>query len=77
MEWDYIERIKKSAKAPLPNVKDAKITQSKYGQACLKSAKSERINLSTKEACEVAIIEIWQNSFASIIEQAKSENLEP
>ncbi|MGX3098658.1 hypothetical protein [Helicobacter sp. 23-1046] len=66
VEWDYIERIKKSAKAPLPNFRDAKITQSKYGQACLKSPQSKKISLSTKESCEVAIIEIWQNSFASI-----------
>lgn len=66
VEWDYIERIKKSAKAPLPDIKGTTITESKYGKACLKNPTSQHIKLNTKQACEVAIIEIWQNSFASI-----------
>lgn len=34
VEWDYIERIKKSAKSPLP--KSTNIVESKYGKACKK-----------------------------------------
>ena len=64
VEWDYIERIKKSAKSPLP--KSTNIAESKYGKACQKKTTNERVNLSTKEACEVAIIEIWQGSFQAI-----------
>ena len=59
VEWDYIEHIKKSSKEPLPPLN----RESPYGRACVANALSPN---ERKEACEVAINEIWLGNFESI-----------
>ena len=63
VEWDYIERVKKSAKAPLPKLKSV---ESKYGKLCLQKPTEIILQMDRKKACEVAIVDIWQGSFQAI-----------
>ncbi|MGX2983203.1 hypothetical protein [Helicobacter sp. 23-1045] len=63
VEWDYIERVKKSAKTPLPTLKSA---ESKYGKLCLQKPTEIILQMDRKKACEVAIVDIWQGSFQAI-----------
>lgn len=64
VEWDYIEHIKKASKEPLP----ALDRESLYGKKCLATSLGAK---ERKEACEVAISEIWLGIFESIPQNKK------
>lgn len=59
VEWDYIERIKKGSKENLPSLD----RESPYGRIC-KSNSLDRKKV--KQACEIAISEIWSGSFEDV-----------
>ncbi|WP_034373611.1 SEL1-like repeat protein [Helicobacter sp. MIT 05-5293] len=67
VEWDYIEHIKKSSKEKLPSLD----RESPYGRNCKANALNPK---EVKQACEIAISEIWLGAFEEI-PQGKRELL--
>lgn len=60
VEWDYVDSIKKTYEGKIP---EGFFTQTRYGLICSGSANAD---ISLKEACELAIAEIWEGSFQDI-----------
>lgn len=60
VEWDYVDTIKKTYDGKIP--KDF-FSPTRYGLICDGATST---NLSPKEACELAISEIWEGSFQDI-----------
>ncbi|RDU59198.1 SEL1-like repeat protein [Helicobacter sp. MIT 14-3879] len=65
VEWDYIEHITKASKEPLPNFEK----ESHYGRICVQHSTN---TATQKQACEIAISEIWEGSFEEISDSKRA-----
>lgn len=66
IEWNYVDLMKKVYEGKIPNNLS---TQTRYGLICNGRIKTD---MTIKEACELAIAEIWEGSFRDIPKNAMS-----
>ena len=66
LEWDYVDSIKKTYEGKIP---ESFFTQTRYGLICSGSLNAD---MPQKEACELAIAEIWEGSFQNIAANKQS-----